>query len=777
MGAIDALRRRRNRDTPQMAALQVGAHAPTVDALDIITPDQDRARVYSGRIPIIRETIRTAATLAAACTLRVETLDPTSGRWEPSTDPVAAFALASYRPKDGTQASLITREIVLRERLGEAWRVQHPNPNGPNWWTVHDPLAVTRQGDRFLIARNPAGSGRNGGIITAPRELVQRVWDPDDTYDLYATSPVFGVLDQCELYIAVGRNTKRRLLSRLAGASKLLYTPGEAHTPLAPSEQRPGGPTTDIEQLLLTLSTSNAGEMNDANVGAVAPPHIHWPTLTGTSKSGIEVVDLGDQLDEQSLALRADLRLEIAQGLPWPTQLVLDGPGAGGNHWGDWLADDKAIQQIKARLTGVCDGVTSGVVRPILATLAAAGLWDGDPERVRVGFDPTPITQDPNNFEQLNALLREGVIGPGPVLREVGLGEGDLASPAERAAVLEFVTAGKPSAAVPVSDGRPPEPAKNQAVPPIVTAAATAPPPARAARAAPRKRRDSQSVPDRLLAEDRRYRIEVSAAFGTAFTEAFRRAAVRLQSKAQRKGRTVQAAARAAADSGVFDDDTLAAVGVDRADLFRDSFQTLAETVEAMYRGHRGRQRAILRLLAGDLVDDAEWDVSTDRRATAIGGWLPGAATVAAVGALTSGNVDMVPGGLVAATVRAGNGAAIVDGAVDSPTPGRPDDAVGVVDPDLLGPMTTAGYLPLYQWVYGPDDARGTPFLPHRELDGVRWDDDNRAEVLANPNDFPDTPEYFDGDHVGCQCLWEVVWEEGIFGDFGPDDITEGGGS
>ena len=62
-----------------------------------------------------------------------------------------------------------------------------------------------------------------------------------------------------------------------------------------------------------------------------------------------------------------------------------------------------------------------------------------------------------------------------------------------------------------------------------------------------------------------------------------------------------------------------------------------------------------------------------------------------------------------------------------------------------------------FTWLYGSPATRGTPFPPHRRLDGVEWELDKPAAALfINPDTATgiaiEYDGYFPGDHIGCQC-------------------------
>lgn len=819
MGAVDRIQTIFAR--PRQAALQTGTAAPITDVLDVITPNQDRARDYSGRIPMVADVVSTSAMLGASCPLRVEYLQ-NDGSWRPADDAterdfIAEHALSMYRPQSGTQAHLVERELRLRFRVGEAWRVQVPDPADPNargpvqsWtmpyrWALVDPRAKQRKNrSEFVIYRQPGGSVSLGTAWLVDKSRVQRIWSPDDTYEMHATSPMFGVLDDCAALLKGGRNVNRRLDSRTVGG-KILHLPKEAATQLPPEQIRPGGPQTDIEQAYQSWAASNASSLSDNKVAAVAPFLLFYADQYREPK----LIDLGDQLDQYWLPYRQELLNSIAQGMPFPTNLVLSGAGAGGNHWGDWLADDKATQRIRYDLSAVCEGVTAGVFRPMLRFWESEGLYPSDPDRVRVGFDASPLTMNPDITPLLLDLLKLGVVGPMPLMREAGLSDEDLATEKERADLLEFAARGRvietPAGVMTAPQNLPNEPVQAQtqvkaaALAPIVVsspviddaaamriaeaiakqapklAAAAVPDPV--SPAAANTSIDWAKFSTAMNAEDRRFRDVLAAICSTSMTEALRLAGVKVAAKGNNKPKAVKEMIHAAAASGWFPEPVLAAAGVTTNEALGGKFDSATATAVAALAAHQAKRRQIVAQALPE-TDFEAWDDAETERRNALAVWLPSALFAVAVGKLTSANVapaqgevpldPSVPGNVVAAVMRVSNGADVRDGTVEAPTR---EAAVGMVDPLIADAAATAGALPLYSWVHG--DA-AVPFDPHLnlELDGVTWDDDTMAEVLRNDEDFPDTDVYYPGDHLGCSCGEpEVVWSEGMAGDFGVGDI------
>lgn len=800
MGLVDLLTRGTQR-TPKVAAVTSGASVPSTDVLSVETAGQDLARKYSREIGLIADANNTAAMLAAACGLWVEYLQPDGRTWLPATegtdrDHAAEAALDTYRDPAGSQSRLIYREYVLRERIGEAWRIQVPRANQPDrhCWQIVDPIAVTRTNrDTFTVLRTRAGgSASQGTAWRLARDRVQRTWRPDHSFDLEATGPMWGILRECRQLVDGDRATGKRFNSRVVGGT-ILHFPAVAMAEEIPNP-RPGGPKAVLEERLQNWANSNAAAINDNTVGSVAP-FITW--YGGKEDPPPTAVPLGETLDPRWPAYRKDLLEAIAQGLPYPTRLILQGPGAGGNHWGDWLADDKATEQISSELREICEGITVGIFRPALRRLAEVGLFLGDPDRVRVGFDPAPLTQEPDQSKLLVDLLRLGIVGPDTVVRKVGLSDADLATDEERERILEFV--GKQRVEVPgvatttAPDTQPDHTRQAAAAPPPqpepdrerVTLQPLPPPPdikvvhVAAATGPDRWARFS----DAMTAEDDRFRTGIAAVVATAMRDALRRAGVKVATKANRKAASVKDAVQAAAATGVYPPELLAVVEVDTRRLFDNAFDGASETAERLLAEHQERRRKLTADQLGVTVDVLrdEWaPVEADRR-RALAAWLPIVLTGVAVDRLTRG-VDVsrgeqpvdptVPGDVVAAVVRISNGAQVRDGQVDTPTSAGTATGAGLVDQLVVDAVRTEGVLPLYEWRHGEP---AVPFPPHVELDGAVWDDTQADAVLTNRDPFPPFDRFFPGDHAGCVCSIRVVWREGMAGDFTPEDIIDGG--
>lgn len=118
-----------------------------------------------------------------------------------------------------------------------------------------------------------------------------------------------------------------------------------------------------------------------------------------------------------------------------------------------------------------------------------------------------------------------------------------------------------------------------------------------------------------------------------------------------------------------------------------------------------------------------------------------------------------VPTGLVRqALARAGGATGLVTqdgGAWVALTDGGTRPAGGIGTGELVrGALRDNGAMVEgYRWVYGMA-FRARPFEPHRQLDGVTFQNFDDP-VLANPNGFPPYGFYMPGDHTGCICDFE----------------------
>lgn len=419
-------------------------------------PYQDRARFFARRLSFVGNTYRFMAWQAARCPWTVEMTENGSD-WAPAQvdeQPIPWEIMRAIRSPRGSQSELTSRSIYLDDTVGEFFIVDD-STDGSVGFSVRDVSTVRplRSGG-FLVSDAPGGSVRDGTARAVPAGRLFRHWQPDEEYDLVATSSLIGLVDDIDVYWSLLRALKRKTRSRLA-MSDILWIESSNLGQKVPFNGR------DVYQVERDLAEASAGALDDEddrNVASVAPFLMHGTVAP-------EMVPLG-ALDAVTLEYLTDQRRLVADGLPLSTSAIFDGDTTTKpNHWSEWLANDRDEEAISSRYRRVLDSWTSAVFRPALRAANLAGSWRGDPEALRLGFDPSPIHAQLENAENAKWASDRGLIADRATLRELHLRDSDMPTEDEIAVMgarraLFPLTARSdgtaPSTGEPPNEGNPP---------------------------------------------------------------------------------------------------------------------------------------------------------------------------------------------------------------------------------------------------------------------------------------------------------------------------------
>lgn len=394
---------------------------------------QDRATFFARNMGAIRFAAGITADSGARCDRIVEKcVDPRSDLWEPvADDPIAADLLRSYQGQHQTQDELVRQHIWLYRIPGEM--VQFVEQfQGKAVWSIRAPQSVEWRNSDVLIRDVPGGSERDGTARVVPYELVKRLWIPNEDWPALATSPMEGVMADCERYWSLARLVQRQADSP-AAMNGVFWTPAGPHKGARATQEQmgPGGngvPGSKTERQYYDYARRSF-EDNDS-IEAVVPPMMWWDKEEGKP----EWVKIGDGLDPNGIAHRNEALEAIGRGLDYPQRLLVSGTGDG-NHWSDWLLEEQfARSSLAPILERVCWGdLTQTFFRPGLRALRARGLWDGDPELYRVGFDMSPVVVHPDQSKMALELYKLGLLKDTVMLELAGLDVTALPSRAELA--------------------------------------------------------------------------------------------------------------------------------------------------------------------------------------------------------------------------------------------------------------------------------------------------------------------------------------------------------
>lgn len=390
-------------------------------------PRAARATFFARRVGFVHNTYRFLAHQAARPALVLERSLDGGETWdvvEPAEDPWGYGVLRTIKPPTGTVADLIRTAVYLDDTAGEFYLIDVTKDGQTPAFIVRAASAVhpTKKGT-YIIKETPDARRADGGgaVYEVPESRVYRHWQPDEEWPLMATSSLIGMVDDLDTLWTLMRQLRRESRSRLA-MNNLLWSPSEAHV----KTRDVGGQPVSIFNLnYASAATAAINDLDDDNVASVAPLSINTPGASGGAQLQppkiIEIPSLGPDL----LSYIQDARDVVAAGLPLSTQAVFDAQESG-NHWADWLADEKDLQTIGERLRRVLDSLTDVILRPALAYGAAAGAWrGGDTGMWRIGYNPDVLRRTLDNSENAKWAWANGLIGDEPALGYLHLKPGD----------------------------------------------------------------------------------------------------------------------------------------------------------------------------------------------------------------------------------------------------------------------------------------------------------------------------------------------------------------
>lgn len=364
------------------------------------------------------------------CTLRAEYLvDPRKNEWEPCDDAkdwAVQEALYAYKNDQDETPELIRQHVWNYDVLGECLQVVEANPlTGAPQFGIRSVLHAEVMSGGMMIRDIPGGSIPEGTAKFYPNGHWRRLWIPNEEWPGFATSPFEGILADTERYWALARRIRREAESALTG-NGAVWTPSEGHTMLTRDEAAGSPYKTDIEKAF--YETAERALQDDDGPEAVARLMLRWKAEYGPPQT----IDFSSEQTTAGIELRKEALEAMGRGLDYPQRLFVSGAGEG-NHWSDWLLEDQfAKAACSPMLERVCwNDVTTSFYRPALRALAAKGLFSGNPDHYRVGFDITPIVVHPDASRMAIELYSLGVLSDEVLLDRTGFAVTEMANTAE----------------------------------------------------------------------------------------------------------------------------------------------------------------------------------------------------------------------------------------------------------------------------------------------------------------------------------------------------------
>lgn len=742
---------------------------------------QALARHYSRTVGVARFANAIVADTVARVEPLIELRTP-DGDWVPDEEQDWTAALDDYRNELEVAQELYRRHAWHYTVSGEMFSiVTDRERGGVDWWIYgveavepRDEQSADGQQRPWLVKDVPGGTVAKGTAREIDPAQIRRFWIPDEDWIGLATSEMRASVDALKRIERLGRFINATITQRsFAGA---FWTPESAH--IAPSDDEidddePGPVGTglsDMDREFIDVVTQAIED--EEELYGMAPLPIH----TSGTENVPRWIAMGRDLDPNTITHITEALEDFARGVNLPASLVLGGGPGEGNHWTDWLVDEKFFANAiapKANRIFHYDLTRSWLP----AHLRLRGL-PNDGSR-RVGYDEAPVVVRPDRSEHSLKLYLAGLLSGDRALEEAGFSPDDYMGVEELArlvAILAKSAPGAPSVETPGGPGSPP-PAGPENVekapppPPSPGEAPPLPPPIpNGNRASVRTGAPRRLDPDEAVARIREIRqtlgrtllVAAEAAMKQALHSAGARVRAKVSNRKPALRASLDAALRADADLSSF----LAAVGITEEEAIGAAFVGFGTTAESeILKARRKEQRILARTDAGP--DDPADEIAQRTAAGAAAGFLVGALTALARDRMsgapteTLGEVTgLVPAGIVRDAVRVAEGLATVT--LGETPDERPTvtarEGVRSLDEILLGPRETRVR---YRWVHGYYGEPDRPFDPHLDLNDAEVDD--RDDPAADGYDFASGEEWIDsdlyspGDHPGCTCEWEAV--------------------
>ncbi|RTL00275.1 MAG: hypothetical protein EKK65_08300 [Lysobacterales bacterium] len=423
MGVIDFFRR----PTPPVAMVAAPGAEPGIYAP---SPRESRsAQRWWGRADVIlgddgvgfaRWFCNLLAEKVAAVTPVIEHQLP-SGDWTKDgvDDPIANQVIQRLTGHQMSRQKLIEAMAYHRQTLGQYRLVRHD----PLTWSAHSVTACVymgQEGQRDGKWRITLGDVE---LMDVEAWRTWRCWNPDKRRPYEATSPVRNALTDLELCLLFQRFMTRGAESGMV-MRQIMWIAKEAMGTKLPDAQK-GGPQYALERDFYKLA--NQAWQSDGGLGAVAP----WLLSTSDAFDKPSMLEVPFPLRDEVLKAEQHCLEKAARSLNAPQQLIVNQGGS--SHWNEWQIDEKEWEQGPKPIADAIfhEDLTTLALRPMLHALRARG-YRYDPEKVRVGYDPSKVLTSPDQSSIALELRDRGLLKAEPVVRACGFDVADMTSDAER---------------------------------------------------------------------------------------------------------------------------------------------------------------------------------------------------------------------------------------------------------------------------------------------------------------------------------------------------------
>lgn len=663
-----------------------------------------------------------------------------------------------------------------RPGRAESWDVRSVSEIEISGQTTTDAQGVSRP--KILIKRSPSDKGVEFDPDT---ETLIRFWQRHPRYTEWADSLARATISDCEMLTLFAGEAKSISKSRHnAGAFTLPSELSFVDDSDDGDEPQEGDAETN------PFIAAFMRQMVDPVTDPSSPSSVQRLVISGPAEflkpDVLRTIDLSRSADDK-LTEKMDRHINrLARGLNVPVEVVM-------GHMSTTFSNAEQIDQdtfddyFQPRCVMIADGYTNGFLRPQLEDGAVY-----DPAQVAlvlVGFDASELVHDDSMESKADALFEHGAITAAAYRKYKGASEDDapdederLRAFVERKAILTAdlalaifkklgidlgasasggnieVGTGAPPATTPADPTPPPTPppADNTADPAVAAAG----------------RRKAAGT--RLMEIDRSLRQRLAGAVDMAMSRALERAGNKLKTAGPQQLRASIRGMRPALVAAHLGPSLIADAGLTPADLLDGAWDDLGVQFKQWANEAGDSAIAIMRDVLGTGFSERDLRSLKARQINSIDeGWMWLDSSLSEIGkaALFSpeletaalGEIDAlshVPTGILReALIRAGGATGFHSaGGVVTPSNRAPLGGIATGEDMMDALNAEGGAVEGYVWVYGPARRRG--FEPHEQLNGTEFENFDDA-VLANSEGWPDTTNFYPGDHNGCVCDFEPV--------------------
>lgn len=667
---------------------------------------------------------------------------------------------------------------------GECWLHGWTDPTtGEPRYQIRSVDDVDIQGDSMTV-RDPLGQPRK---VDLDVEELYRFWVPHPRQPHLADSSLNSLLDVLEDISLIGRELRAAARSRIA-SNGVLFLPKEMAVPRNIDKDSDRSPE---DQFLDEFTAAWLAPIaNEGDSGAVVP------LLVLAREQAISAVRYMRLERETSPELLTKLEKSLGRlgtSLDIPPE-ILTGL-AEVNHWTAWAIDNATFRSyLEPSLRLMADSLTTSYLRE---TLIFRGFPPEQVSRVRVWYDASGMTENPNRRQDAIDARDRAAISDDTFRRALGFNEGDAPSAEEqilmvaakvgidqataaallsRAATDEGADLPEPEQTRQADTTRPtgtPTIAPGDSSAPGGTGAPSTAPPGIVAAAAPRARYTLEVETARALMDiDRALRDRVLHAADAALSRALEKSGSRLRSKATRNPAIAASMKNVpvASWAQIMGREATFALA-DLPHLLREAWDDLrvkfGQWVSHAINSVIDRVLASLRVdptsRTGRAYTERMRQGMESRVDTAWAGFQSGLDALAEDLMFRSSAAPeergehpdvQVPPHLVRTALAVIGGTPETSSGHDQGRPLGGEPLTGLGDGATVDAvMDDAGAFGVgHVWVYGVTPmSRG--FHPHRQLDGQRFLSWSDPVLEVEPGDeWIDTRHYHPGDHRGCMC-------------------------